>query len=169
MWYLGSYCAYYCSWKWKHQQVFSLTATSATPSSSQAAAASTTTTSNTTSALMSKALSGFGGATKAKTNPIGSAVLAAAAATAAAESKQEQVSEPVTSNARTTATGITNQSNNHEYVLLFSLKKILQSEQLTSYNDFQRLMNTVLYFKDATNWQWIHATFHFDFGFLMLC
>jgi len=68
------------------------TATSSTAASSTTTAAAVSSaassSSTTTSSLMSKALSGFGSASKAKSNPIGAAVLAAAAA----ESKQQQES-----------------------------------------------------------------------------
>lgn len=73
-----------------------MTATSAATSTT----ATTTTTTTPNTALMSKALSGFG--SKAKTNPIGAAVLAAAAA----ESKQQEPQQtPVASNSRATSAG----------------------------------------------------------------
>ena len=66
---------------------FSLTATSAATSTTPATTSTTTTPSST--ALMSKALSGFGGSNK-KSNPLAAAIIA----NAAAESKQEQTAQP---------------------------------------------------------------------------
>jgi len=68
--------------------------------------------------LMSKALSGFGGtASKAKTNPIGAAVLAAAASAATADSKQQQESAAAQgsqqSNSNSRATNTADVKMNH--------------------------------------------------------